>query len=141
MTLPCCHCHRKQAADGQCSTSDHTLPACVPAAVFLTGVEGFEHLFEESYGHGFPTITGQHSTLMLLQRSKAEMLLDCFTSLMTLYVLLNSISLHKFLSRCSHQLLLCVLPRWTVFFQPQHPRSGHSLCVSPLLPGYPKIQS
>ncbi len=66
-TLPCCRCHQKRAADGQCSTLSHTLPVCVPAAVSLTGAVGSAHLFEESYDHGSPKTTDPHSTLTLLQ--------------------------------------------------------------------------
>lgn len=66
-TVPCYRCHQKQAADGQCSTLNHTLPVCVPAAVSLTGEEGSARLFEESYDRGFLMITGLHSMLTLLQ--------------------------------------------------------------------------
>ena len=68
--LPCCHCHQRRGADGQCSTLNHTLPVCVLAAVSLTGAEGSSHLSEESYDHGFLTTTGLRSMLMLLQTHK-----------------------------------------------------------------------
>lgn len=66
-TVPCCRCHQKRAADGQCSTLSRTLPVCVPAIVSLTAEEASAHLSEESYDHGYPKTAGRHSMLTLLQ--------------------------------------------------------------------------
>lgn len=153
LSLPCCRCHQKQEADGQCSISSHILPACVPVTVSLTGGEVSAYLFEESGDHGFQRTIGLHSKPELLCNSSTiefrlgKSGLKCIQYILSrVHSGIHSVHEHLFLRFCSfiqvvicsHQLELCVLLGQRVSCQHQHPRSEHSLCESPPPPNYPK---